>query len=165
MREAERLAALVERVIEGDPWHGSNVLAVLTGLSAPDAAAQVVPGAHSIWELVVHMTGWTREVHARLDGAPAAEPPAGDWPAVDEVTPAAWQAAVATLVDSHRTLAAAIRAVGDDTLDAPVVDDRDGPAGTGLSRYLTLHGLVHHTTYHAGQIALLKRAIEARAAS
>ena len=164
MREAERLADLVERVVEGDPWHGSNVVSVLAGLSARDAAAHVLPGAHSIWELVVHMTGWTREVHARLDGAPAAEPAAGDWPAVDEVTPAAWQAAVATLVHSHRTLAAAIRAVDDRVLDSPVTDHRDAAAGTGLSRYLTLHGLVHHTTYHAGQIALLKRAIEARMA-
>lgn len=35
-----------------------------------------------------------------------------------------------------------------------------GAAGTGLSRYLTVHGLVHHTVYHAGQIALLRRALE-----
>ena len=32
-------------------------------------------------------------------------------------------------------------------------------AGTGLSKYLTLHGLVHHTVYHAGQIAQLRRAL------
>lgn len=37
-------------------------------------------------------------------------------------------------------------------------------AGTGLSHDLTLHGLEHHATYHAGQIALLRRAIEARVA-
>ena len=164
MREAERLADLVERVVDGDPWHGSNVLAVVTAVSARDAAAHVVPGAHSIWELVLHMTGWTREVQARLAGALAGEPTGGDWPAVDEVTPAAWQAAVAALVESHRALAAAIRAVDDRGLESPVEDHRDGPAGTGLSRYLTLHGLVHHTTYHAGQMALLKRAIETRAA-
>ncbi len=66
MGEAARLADLVERVVEGDPWHGSNVVTLLTGLSATDAAAHVMPGAHSIWELVVHMTGWTREVLARL---------------------------------------------------------------------------------------------------
>ncbi len=164
MGEAARLADLVERVVEGDPWHGSNVVALLTGLSATDAAAHVMPGTHSIWELVVHMTGWTREVLARLGGAPAGEPSEGDWPAVAEGTPVAWRAAVAALVESHRALAAAIRAAGDRVLESPVVDHRDGPAGTGLSRYLTLHGLVHHTTYHAGQIALLKRAIETRAA-
>lgn len=164
MSEAKRLADLVERVVEGDPWHGANVVAVLDGISAEEAAARVVPGAHSIWELVLHMTGWAREVHSRVAGAPAGEPAAGDWPAVPVVTPAAWRAAVATLVESHRALAAAIRAADDRWLAAPVVDYRDAASGTGLSRYLTLHGLVHHTTYHAGQIALVKRAITARVA-
>ncbi len=68
MREVEQLADLVERVVEGDPWHGPTVVALLDGMPARDAAAHVVPGAHSIWELVLHMTGWTREVQARLDG-------------------------------------------------------------------------------------------------
>ena len=65
---------LVERVVEGDPWHGPNVVALLDGVSARDAAAEVVPGAHSIWQLVLHMTGWTREVRARLEGEAAGEP-------------------------------------------------------------------------------------------
>lgn len=163
MREVDRLAGLVEAVVEGDPWHGSNVVSLLEGLKAVDAAAHAVPGAHSIWELVLHMTGWTREVQARLEGAAAGEPAAGDWPAVRAVTPAAWAAAVKALVASHRALAAAIRAAGDRALDTPVLDARDPAVGTGLSKYLTLHGLVLHTTYHAGQIALLRRAIQARA--
>lgn len=162
MREMEQLADLVERVVEGDPWHGPNVCALLDGISARDAAAHVVPGAHSIWELVLHMTGWSREVQARLDGAPAGDPAGGDWPAVREASPAAWTGAVAALVESHRALAAALRASDDAVLATPVVDHRDPATGTGLSHSLTLHGLVHHTTYHAGQIALLRRAIEAR---
>ncbi len=162
MREADRLADLVDAVLDGDPWHGSNVVSLLEGLAPRDAAAHVVPGAHSIWELVVHMTGWTREVLARLGGAAAGEPAAGDWPAVHDVTAEAWAGARAALVESHRALAAAIRAASDPLLDTPVVDHRDPATGTGLSRYLTLHGLVHHTTYHAGQIALLRRALSAR---
>lgn len=159
MREAERLADLVERVVEGDPWHGSNVLTVLAGLSAIDAARHPVEGAHSIWELVLHMTGWCDEVRARLGGAPAAEPACGDWPVVHDVSPAAWAAATAQFVASHRELAAAIRRAGDGVLETPVRDPRNPPTGTGLSHYLTLHGAVHHTVYHAGQIALLRRAL------
>lgn len=164
MREVDRLADLVERVVEGDPWHGSNVVALLEGVSAPDAAAHVVPGAHSIWELVLHMTGWAREVQARLEGEAAGEPRGGDWPAARQVSPAAWAAAVTALVESHRALAATLRASDDRRLATPVIDRRDPAAGTGLSHYLTLHGLVHHTAYHTGQIALLRRAIEARVA-
>lgn len=160
MREVDRLAELVERVAEGDPWHGSNVVSVLEGLTAIDAARHPVDHAHSIWELVHHMTAWCDEVRARLGGAPADEPAAGDWPAVTDVSPAAWAAAVAALVASHRSLAAAIRAAGDAMLETPVRDPRNPPTGTGLSQYLTLHGAVQHTVYHAGQIAVLRRAIE-----
>lgn len=159
MREVERLADLVERVVDGDPWHGSNVVTLLDGLTAIEAARHPVDHAHSIWELVRHMTAWCDEVRARLGGAPAGEPPAGDWPAVTDVSPAAWSAAIAAFVASHRALAVAIRAAGDAVLDTPVRDPRNPPTGTGLSQYLTLHGAVHHTTYHAGQIALLRRAL------
>ncbi|MEZ5419486.1 MAG: DinB family protein [Vicinamibacterales bacterium] len=160
MPEVERLADLVERVIDGDPWYGTNVVSLLDGVSAAEAARQAVPGGHSIWELVLHMTGWCDEVRARLDGAPAGEPASGDWPVVGDVSPAAWTAAVAALVASHRGLADAVRQSGEAALDAPVVDRRDRPSGTGLSRYVTLHGLVQHTAYHAGQIAILRRALE-----
>lgn len=162
MQETHRLADMLERVLDGDPWHGSNVLAVLGDLDAAAANVRPWPGAHTIWELVLHMTGWAEEVRARLGGAPADEPRGGDWPHVTDDAPEAWSAAVARLADAHRALAAAIRAAGDAVLDTPVVDLRDPASGTGLSQYLTLHGLVHHTAYHAGQIALVRKAVEAR---
>ncbi len=154
------LADLVDRVMTGDPWHAGNVQTLLDGLSAEDAARTPVPAAHSIWQLVLHMTGWAREVQARLDGAPAGEPAAGDWPAVPVVTEAAWRRDRAALFAVHAALAAAIRGASPARLDQPVVDHRDRAAGTGLSTSLTLHGLVHHTVHHAGQIALLRRALD-----
>lgn len=161
MSEAAKLADLITRVMDGDPWHGSNVVALLGRVSPSTAAAHPVPGNHSIWELVLHMTGWANEARARLGGAAAGEPEGGDWPEVTDASPAAWQAAKAALVRSHAALAAAVRKTGDAVLDTAVVDHRDRAAGTGLSHYLTLHGLVHHTTYHAGQIAMLVKAVAA----
>lgn len=162
MTESDRLAELVECVIAGDPWHGSSVVALLEGVSATQAASVVVPSAHSMWELVLHMTGWADEVRARLAGRAAGEPASGDWPALPSVSPEAWSRSVEALVSSHRALAVAIREAGDGVLETPVVDHRDRAAGTGLSKYLTLHGLVHHTVYHSGQLALLRRALEKR---
>jgi hypothetical protein len=66
-------------VVEGDPWHGPNVIALLEGCRARRCRAGGA-GAHSITELVLHMTGWTREVQARLEGEAAGEPAGGDWP-------------------------------------------------------------------------------------
>lgn len=161
MSETAKLADLIMRVMAGDPWHGANVVALLAPVSPGTAAAHPVPGNHSIWELVLHMTGWANEAAARLRGAAAGEPDGGDWPPVVDVTPLAWQQAKGALVDSHAALAAAVLGAADGVLDEAVVDHRDRAAGTGQSRYLTLHGLVHHTTYHAGQIAMLVKAAAA----
>lgn len=84
----------------------------------------------------------------------------GDWPPMPTVTEEAWHRDRATLFEAHAALAAVIRRTPPARLDEPVVDHRDRAAGTGLSRYLTLHGLVHHTVHHAGQIALLRRALD-----
>ncbi len=157
--ESIRLAALVDRVIAGDPWHGSDVRSLLEDVTPDEAARHPVADAHSIWELVLHMTGWTREVQARLEGGAAGEPAAGDWPAPPAPSAAAWDRDRRALYDAHAALVTAIQRVTDATLIAPVVDHRDRAAGTGMSKYLTLHGLVHHTVYHSGQIALLRRAL------
>ncbi len=155
--ESEEIVHLIERVMTGDPWHGPSLAGILAGVT-PDLAARRPPGgAHGIWDLVRHMTGWAREVTARLGGRPAQEPDEGDWPAIGTLTPEAWRAAQDALFAAHVALMAAIRQAGPAVLSRPVVDFRENALGTGLSGYLTLHGIIHHTVYHAGQIALLKR--------
>jgi hypothetical protein len=155
--ESREIAELVERIIAGDPWHGPSVKGVLDGVTATLAAKRPPGDAHSIWELVLHMTGWAREVTARIGGRAARDPEGGDWPEVAESSPERWQQAQTDLFEAHRALAAAIRAMDPALLSQPVRDFRDNALGTGLSYYLTLHGLVHHTIYHGGQISLLKR--------
>ena len=162
MTETGKLADLITRVTTGDPWHASSLVKVLDGVTADTAASHPVPGAHSIWELVLHITGWADEVRARLAGRPAGEPAAGDWPAVTDMSGEAWRRAVAALVESHDALAAAIRASDGSVLDTPVTDQRDPAAGAGLTKYLTLHGLAHHTVYHTAQIALLVKSAASR---
>jgi uncharacterized damage-inducible protein DinB len=157
--ETKEIAELIERVMTGDPWHAASVQRALDGLSAEQAASKPVAGAHSIWELVLHMTGWAREVTARLAGRAAQEPPAGDWPVTGEPTPARWHAAHSDLFSAHDDLVAAVRRLDADMLMRPVIDFRDNALGTGLSHYVTLHGLIHHTVYHAGQIAVVRRAL------
>lgn len=156
--EPTHLAEMIERVMTGDPWHSSNVRQTLEGIGVRQAAERLPGASHGIWEIVLHMTGWAREVAARIGGRAAQEPDGGDWPPIEAATAEGWAAAQAALFEAHEALAAAVRGLDPRLLDRPVLDDRDRAAGTGLSHRLTLHGLVHHTVYHAGQIALLKRA-------
>lgn len=158
--ETRRIAEMIDAVAKGDPWYGPSVATVLRGVTAEIAARPGPGGAHGIWELVLHMTGWAREVASRLAGRPAQDPEEGDWPAVGDATPDRWLEAQSEFLAAHEQLATAVRQADPAQLEARVVDFRDEAGGTGASHYATLHGLVHHTVYHAGQIALLKRAAQ-----
>lgn len=162
MTEGERIIDQLERSFRGDPWYGSSVMAVLEGVSAPSAAAYPIRNAHSIWELVLHMTGWKREVLARLKGAPAGDPPEGDWPAQPgHPAEAAWRGAVAAMKAAHEALVAEVKHATAGHLDAAVRDERSPSLGTGLTQWQTLHGIVQHDVYHLGQISLLRKALGA----
>ena len=47
-------------VYNGAPWHGSSITEVLKGVDAKTASVRSIPRGHTIWELVLHMTVWTR---------------------------------------------------------------------------------------------------------
>lgn len=159
MSEIHRILDELHREHEGDPWHGSPLRSILNGVTHEQAASHPVAGAHSIWELVLHITAWKGEVRRRLAGAPAGEPHEGDWPAVGEPTAERWQTAVARLETVHRDLLGAIRTLPEQKLFEPTNDLRNRAAGSGVSHYVLLHGIVQHDVYHSGQIALLKKAI------
>jgi len=97
MNEVARIVDQLQREHDGDPWHGSPLQAILEGIDATRAAARPIPEAHSIWELVLHMTGWKNETARRLAGAVACMPVEGDWPDVGGQTDESWQAALARL--------------------------------------------------------------------
>jgi uncharacterized damage-inducible protein DinB len=158
MSEIERIVDQLDREHSGDPWHGSPIASILEGITATEAAAHPVAGAHSIWEIVLHMTGWKREARRRLGGAPAAEPEGGDWPAVSALSEDEWQRALSGLERAHRDLVSAVRALPESRLFEPTNDPRSRPLGAGVSYYVLLHGIVQHDVYHSGQIAILKKA-------
>jgi uncharacterized damage-inducible protein DinB len=136
-------------------WHGPALADLIGDVSAEQAAARPVAGAHSIWELVLHMTAWTEIVRERLIGSAKSEPtPEEDWPAVLESSAAAWRAAVERMKDAHRELAADVAQLDDSRLIGRV-------PGKEHSVLAMIHGVVEHDAYHGGQIAVLKRALGA----
>jgi uncharacterized damage-inducible protein DinB len=157
--ESLRLIDQFNRAHDGDPWHGSPVKAILKGVTHEQAARRPPNGAHSIWEVVLHMTGWRNEVARRAKGAPAGEPDAGDYPDVGDPTAARWKAALAALDASRANLVTVVHGLSDEDLLKPTNDPRNRPLGTGVSYYELLHGIVQHDAYHAGQIAILKKVL------
>ena len=157
MREVDRIADEFERACAGDPWYGPPVSSILAGIDAQTAVSRPIAGAHSICEIVLHMTGWVREVARRLRDGIAREPEQGDWPSCTVRTESDWRAVIAGFDAANAELLAAIRAADDARLAEHIGDAREPALGTGVTRYVTLHGIVQHQVYHAGQIAILKK--------
>jgi uncharacterized damage-inducible protein DinB len=157
MTERERLVDQFEREIDGQPWHGPSLTSILDGISAEQAARMPSPDAHSIWEIVLHMTGWKREVTHRAQGHAAAEPAQGDWPAIGEVSERRWLEAQEDHRRAQRELLDLVRGLDEACLSASVSGNSAAFIGAGISVKATLYGLLQHDVYHAGQIALLKK--------
>ena len=155
MLEKDRIIEQLRRSVYADAWHGPSVLETLKGISEEQAAARPVPGAHTIWEIVLHITVWIEQVHGRLRGDNTKRdlPPDQDWPTQpnrpDKTT---WHALLDHLRRAHEAFAAEIARLDDDRLEKPILD--------GMSSvYVSLHGVIQHNLYHAGQIAILRKAL------
>jgi uncharacterized damage-inducible protein DinB/heme-degrading monooxygenase HmoA len=154
--EAEALADELCRVWSGNAWHGPSLTEALEGLTAAEAARRPFANAHTIWELVHHITAWTDTVARRLDGEPLDEPEVGDFPTVDATTPMAWSESLARLEAAHQRLTERVVRLTGTELEATV------PLRAHTAR-LMVDGAIGHVVYHTGQIMLLRKAADSTA--
>ena len=151
MSEGARIAERLRRMVEGGAWHGPALAPLLRGVTAEQAAARPVGQAHTIAEIVRHAVAWQEVVAKRAKGEDARPTAAEDWPSV-EAGEAAWSELRERLGRDAARLAVEIAQMSDEELQANVVRRSHTVAHL-------LNGLVEHHAYHAGQVALLKRAL------
>lgn len=151
MTEVERIADQLNRVFEGDAWHGPSVREVLKDVSAEKAAKKPIPNAHSIWELVLHIAAWENAVRRRIEGDNVDLTDEEDYPPIRDTSESAWQKAMKMLENGHRALRKVVSGLTDSRLEELI-------RGRNYSVYYLLHGIIQHDIYHVGQIALLKKA-------
>jgi hypothetical protein len=149
MNEIDRIASLMEQIFEGDPYYGPSVMGTLEGVTAVLAVQKPPWSAHSIWELVSHLTAelnYAREVINGTAG-PWVE---GEttWPAITDNSEIAWQRAIKELKNANRELVHIVKQLDDSILDQQ-------PAQVRGPYYLMLHGAMQHNIFHSGQISLL----------
>ena len=145
--ETGRIADQLRHAFSGEAWHGDAISELLSGVTAGQAQACPLSHSHSIWQIVLHIEVWAR---AALDATQGIAMPRlygteKDWPAAA----GEWNEAVATLAVTGERLAQAIEAFSDNRLE-------DTVPGRDYNFYYLLHGIVQHSLYHAGQIAILK---------
>ncbi len=147
MNEIKGVSYLLGRAFETGPWHGPSVLQVLEGVDAERALARPIANAHNIWEIVLHLAAWEGVVSRRLLGEKAGEPEEGDWPAVTDTSEAAWAETLDRLKRNNARLREVVGGLADGSL-----------AGEESDEFESIHGALGHEAYHAGQIAILKKA-------
>jgi len=156
MSETARIADQLRRAFHGDAWHGDSLLEILDGVGAAQAAARPIKHAHSIWELVLHITAWDGAVRRRLTGEAVDLPDEQNFPSVMDTSEAAWSRAVENTKRVHTELTEAVKAFPEERLSEKVPGKKNEPDWYNF--YYMLHGVAQHELYHAGQIALLKKA-------
>jgi uncharacterized damage-inducible protein DinB len=157
MAEIERLADQLQRAFYRDAWCGPSLLETLEGVNAEQAAARPLARAHSIWEIVAHVSGWKMNVHQRLEGQLVRLPDEGDWPPVVDPSERSWQQTLAKLKARHDALLISVRGLDEARLEDVLLTESSRETGGGVSCYVTLHGAAQHDLYHGGQISLLKK--------
>jgi uncharacterized damage-inducible protein DinB len=137
------------------------LLATLQGLNAKQAATRVLPKAHCVWELVLHLTTWIATVQQRIQQNTLIEvSDAANWPPIPSgADEAVWQQALTDLRQAHTRLINTVTQLTNTDLDRQLGGASDREQGGGVSYYVILHGLVQHNLYHAGQIALLRKGL------
>jgi hypothetical protein len=151
--ECLRIADQLSRAFTGKPWHGSPVRELLAGITAEQACDRPLSSAHSIWELVLHIEIYVQAAVGVVEGVPMpkiSETPA-DWRPVLDARPTAWSATTERLFERADRLTKGIEGFTDERLTETV-------PGREYDFYYLFHGIVQHSLYHAGQIAILKKA-------
>jgi uncharacterized damage-inducible protein DinB len=151
MSEARRIKDQLRRAFEGEAWHGPSLMELLGDVTAEGAAARPLAATHSIWEIVLHIAFWEEVARKRIEGDDAKVQAEDGLFRVTESSDEAWQQALARLRSSNEALREAIAGLDDESL-------KERAAGQEYSIYFLLHGVIQHDLYHAGQIALLKKA-------
>jgi uncharacterized damage-inducible protein DinB len=160
MQTMEQILDELRRSLHGPAWHGPALLEALEDVSAAEALARPIAGAHTIAELAAHCLAWTEEVARRVSGADAALPERGDWPHLADLDAAGWGALRDELARAGGRLIDSLAAFPPERLRERVGGPaHDPPLGSGIRFDVMLHGLAQHNAYHGGQVVLLRRAI------
>jgi uncharacterized damage-inducible protein DinB len=166
MSEVDRIVDQLNRALTSGAWHGSAVVEILEGITSEQAASRPISNAHSIWELVLHIEAWLRACNRRLAGERAQLADVEDWRTISDPSDRAWADTKDALTQAGVDLGSAISRLDDSQLDQPMYTfdvTVNGDVIEGMSSvYVTLHGVIQHTLYHAGQIAVLKKALSVR---
>lgn len=150
MNFPSRIAKHFRDVHFGGNWTTSNVKEQLNGLSWQQATTRVY-SLNSIAKLVFHMNYYVDAVMKVLQGGPldAHDKFSFNVPVINSQED--WDRLVSKTLSDAENFAVLIEQLPEQKLHEFLADEKYG------SYYRNLHGIIEHTHYHLGQIAIIKK--------
>lgn len=151
MSVTEEILTRLRENIDGDPWHGPSLARILEGITAEQATLRIREGAHTIGELLAHLTTWRRFAVQMLEGHGDYKVEINgpeDWPTIHAEQ---WEKVKADFHESQDALVDQLERFDDIGLESTL------PGGRSVTFRQLLFGVLQHDVYHSAQIAMLKR--------
>lgn len=145
----QHVIQLLTETLQGDPWHGRSLKALLSEVTPEIALKKPNAESHSIAELVYHLVTWREFTLSRLqpeEGKTTEYYESIDWRPLDLSKTQTWEEGLRLLDESEKKLLATLEKFNDSILQEPVAERK-------YKFKVLLYGLVQHEAYHAGQIA------------
>ena len=152
INELQRIVLQLTASMEGNAWHGPAVFELLNDINDEEASQRPLRDAHNIFEITAHIITWQKAGIRRIGGDTASISEKEDWPFSNDTTIDQWESTLLELKTVYYNLKKEIMNFPIDRLD-------EIPAGLNHNYYTLFHGIIQHNIYHAGQIAILKKAI------
>ena len=154
--------SVLHELLDGKGAHASP-LACVEDLSTELAGSTVSGFPHSVWQILAHLNYWMEYELNRIDGQPMPYPAraADSWPKESKPpSQTAWDREVRRF---SRTLQALARLANSDSevRRRPVEMTTPAHAEVSNSVEAVLWQIVAHNSYHAGQIVVLRRILNA----
>jgi uncharacterized damage-inducible protein DinB len=152
MSQTQRVADSYRAATLKDAWYAPSLAQVLPQISPELATTPPIPGAHSISALLQHLLLWNERVRNTSDSHPLPR-----WQAEQEWAepPIPWNELVARWNQSRDLLEDKLR-------NFPLEDLPKQVPGRDYPYEKLLEGIVQHTIYHAGQIAMVLSMLRSR---
>lgn len=134
----------LEVIYQGEPWFGESFQAKLKDVSEAQAFQRPAADAHSIAEIVAHVTFWRKAIIAQLVGDGPEEFTSShpdNWPALETLKNKGWKHMLQSFAVTQEALVSAL--MSKSSL-APDLED-------------ALSGTIDHDIYHLGQIGFVKK--------
>jgi uncharacterized damage-inducible protein DinB len=152
MQQTQQIADAYRAATVKAAWYGAALAELLAQISPELATSTPVPGSHSIAELLQHLLLWNERIRNTSDGNSLPRwQPEKDWAA----PPIPWNELVSRWSQSRELLEEKIR-------NFPIEDLAKQVPGRNYPYETMLHGVVEHTIYHSGQIAMVLSMLRSR---